>query len=201
MAYQADKRVTTGLGGLDTLAEVYDAEVIAAHRGFTAVLESLCTHVASNVLVCLDNSEAAKRLLGKSLTDSSQETILAFRRLASQWTQRKRPPHTSPGAVTVQWIPGHRGIPGNEEADRLAKEGVSQPSPVDLLPILANVQRKARAWHGDTFEKWREINSPKTYQDLFVKAPRGAPPEPKLSRRISCGRPKIVAHLFLCWKS
>jgi ribonuclease HI len=31
--------------------------------------------------------------------------------------------------VTLVWIPGHQGIPGNQEADRLAKEGAIKVSP------------------------------------------------------------------------
>ena len=31
--------------------------------------------------------------------------------------------------VVLQWIPGHQGIKGNEEADRLAKHGASQTQP------------------------------------------------------------------------
>ena len=31
--------------------------------------------------------------------------------------------------VALQWIPGHQGIKGNEEADALAKRGASQPQP------------------------------------------------------------------------
>ena len=35
--------------------------------------------------------------------------------------------------VTLQWIPSHCGIPGNEIADRLAKEGATKEQP--LVPI------------------------------------------------------------------
>jgi ribonuclease HI len=31
--------------------------------------------------------------------------------------------------VTLMWIPGHHGIPGNQEADRVAKEGAIEVPP------------------------------------------------------------------------
>jgi ribonuclease HI len=38
--------------------------------------------------------------------------------------------------VTVHWVPGHTAIPGNDEADALAKQATSMepstPSPVPL---------------------------------------------------------------------
>jgi ribonuclease HI len=37
--------------------------------------------------------------------------------------------------VTLMWIPGHQGIPGNEEADRLAKEGVVEVPPDQFAAI------------------------------------------------------------------
>ena len=42
--------------------------------------------------------------------------------------------------VTVLWAPGHRGIKGNETADRLAKLATKQ-NPTGLEPIIGNSNR------------------------------------------------------------
>jgi hypothetical protein len=41
--------------------------------------------------------------------------------------------------VTLMWIPGHQGIPGNEEADRLAKEGAVEVPPNQFAAIPFSV--------------------------------------------------------------
>jgi hypothetical protein len=41
--------------------------------------------------------------------------------------------------VTLMWIPGHQGIPGNEEADRLAKEGAVEVPPNQFPAIPFSV--------------------------------------------------------------
>jgi hypothetical protein len=41
--------------------------------------------------------------------------------------------------VTIMWIPGHQEIPGNEEADRLAKEGVVEVPPDQFAAIPFSV--------------------------------------------------------------
>jgi ribonuclease HI len=41
--------------------------------------------------------------------------------------------------VTSVWIPGQQEIPGNEEADRLAKEGATEVSPNQFTAILLSI--------------------------------------------------------------
>ncbi|KAM4054889.1 RNase H domain-containing protein [Hirsutella rhossiliensis] len=87
---------------------------------------------SQRVVVCLDNIAAATCLRGMP-ADSSQDVFLEFQALA-----------TAHGATEVRWIPGHTSIPGNEQADALAKAGTSQPEPAGAVPTLAYLRRAAR---------------------------------------------------------
>ena len=45
--------------------------------------------------------------------------------------------------LSFQWVPGHAGLPGNENADLLAKAGASLPTdaiPCPLPPVIAKVR-------------------------------------------------------------
>jgi hypothetical protein len=55
--------------------------------------------------------------------------------------------------VTLMWVPRHQGIPGNEEADRLAKEGAVEVPPNQFAAIpfsvgknLIKKQLEQRPW-------------------------------------------------------
>ncbi|KFG83505.1 hypothetical protein MANI_024888 [Metarhizium anisopliae] len=109
-------------------AEVFDAEAKGALEGLKAALR-LPQSATQRIVVCLDNIAAAKCLRGKP-SDSSQRVFLTFQALAK--THRK---------TEVRWIPGHTDIPGNEQADILAKTGCAQPEPADAVPTLAFLLR------------------------------------------------------------
>ncbi|XP_044715281.1 RNase H domain-containing protein [Hirsutella rhossiliensis] len=120
--------VLSGCGRLGP-AEVFDAEAKGALEGLRAALS---LPRSQRVVVCLDNIAAATCLRGMP-ADSSQDVFLEFQALA-----------TAHGATEVRWIPGHTSIPGNEQADALAKAGTSQPEPAGAVPTLAYLRRAAR---------------------------------------------------------
>ncbi|KAK4061149.1 hypothetical protein Purlil1_14266 [Purpureocillium lilacinum] len=197
-------------------SEVFDAEATGALEGLRAALHLGDT--TSEVVVCTDNLAVASCLRGNP-ADSSQDKFTKFQELA-----------TSHGNVQVRWIPGHTNIPGNEEADGLAKAGCLQPEPPGAMPSLAHLRRLARQQSRDAFKTWWSTEAPESYKPLNLEATTSCPPELLLPRATlhsllaarsrhgdfadyherfnhddasldcSCGRRKAPEHPFYCRK-
>ncbi|XP_044714713.1 RNase H domain-containing protein [Hirsutella rhossiliensis] len=125
----------------------------AVHQdGLTVLSEglraALSLPAADQIVVCLDNLAVATCLQGMP-SDSSQKEFLEFQALAAEH-----------GATEIRWIPGHTNIPGNEQADALAKAGTSQPEPADALPTLAYLRKVARQRPKDAFKAWWKFLHP-----------------------------------------
>ena len=98
---------------LDGNLTVFDAEVIALTKAANFV--SLSFTLGANVRICSDSKSA----------------ILALK--SFYWSKKPAPetvlmPHIITKScqygytLTLQWIPGHMGIPGNKQADLAAKD-------------------------------------------------------------------------------
>ncbi|KAF6515176.1 hypothetical protein HZS61_005082 [Fusarium oxysporum f. sp. conglutinans] len=198
-------------------AEVFDAEATGALQGLKAAL-NLQESVSRNIIICLDNLAAATCLRGTP-SDSSQDVFLEFRALAALH-----------GATQVRWVPGHTDIPGNEQADKLAKAASLAPEPGQAQPTLAYLRRIARQKPKEAFETWWSTSAPEQYKRLNLKATIRCPPELSLPRAAlrhllaarslhgdfatyherfnhddarmtcSCGRRKAPDHVFYCRK-
>jgi len=88
--------------------------------------------------------------------------------------------------VDIHWCPGHKGIPGNEQADFLAKSAAAPDpdSPPDPLPIsLAALKQQIRKWnrsilnprsnnHNETLRRLRGNYNPKKTLKMLTSLPR-----------------------------
>ncbi len=214
--HQQNSSISHGSGRIGH-AEVFDAEAIGALEGLKAALK-LPQAPTQEIIVCLDNLAAATCVHGTA-SDSSQAVFLEYQALAA-----------AHGATHVRWIPGHTSIPGNEQADKLAKMGCSLPQPPNAIPTLAHLRRIARQRLKTSFELWWRDAAPERYKGFELRATNKCPPELKIPRpalhhllaartyhgdfadyherfnhadarlTCSCGRRKSPTHIFYCRK-
>lgn len=178
--YQGPNLLTEGTIPLGRTAEVYDAEVIGANEGLRAALQLPQALEAPNVTVCLDNEESAIRLHAGIPTASSSKQIREFCETAHQ----ARMAAANIRKVTVRWVPGHQGIPGNERADLLAKAACSLQPPVRTQATVARARRLLDERYESDIRQYWQSNAPKRYKELGIEMTSQLPREMRaLSRR------------------
>ncbi|KJZ70081.1 hypothetical protein HIM_10542 [Hirsutella minnesotensis 3608] len=158
--HRGGKEITVGAGRI-THGEVYDGEIIGALEGLKEALKL----PARRIHVCLDNTSAARAIMGDS-GSSSQHEAMTFVALAREH-----------GDTHVRWVPGHADIPGNDRADELAKAGATLPDPTMDITTLAYLRRKAKADAASRFEAWWQAEMPDSYRALKLKTTTKCPKE------------------------
>ena len=167
-----------------------------------------------NILICTDSRSLTDALDNASWKDTNywmKETRKTLTRISSQ--------------ISLLWIPSHVDIPGNEEADELAKAGSAMCQsgiPVTRNIIKARVKRRpwevkherALATFGNRRKPKFEIEKewPKRVRVLFTRLRSGHAMELKGYRHFigieeddlcnSCGVPETIEHVLChCWST
>jgi ribonuclease HI len=143
-------------------ATVYDAEICA----LSFAMARLKNRNAKRIHFASDSRAAILSILSAK-PSSVQEHRLRFRKDARRWLDG------SPDrAITINWVPGHRDIEGNERADDLAKQGAeSEPNTDFSFDTISCARQKARA-HAES--KWVEAHSAQ-HRDNWYAACRQTP--------------------------
>lgn len=153
-------------------------------RGLEAALTSPMVEVSSGIHICTDNLNVAQKA-GTIPKGSSQAGFARFKEAAQQWIRQGR-------KITVQWVPSHMGIQGNEKADIEAKKhaDIIAAAVTEETQTLAHAyrvirQKKDQAW----LNEWKiegTSQAVKYYQELKIRPTTNIKgmPEMNLSRKV-----------------
>ena len=98
--------------------EVYDAELYGIREAATHALRYCqTTSKRCDVWTFTDNQAAIMRVANLK-PGPGQETAVAVAKASNALKALN-------STITVQWVPGHTNVPGNEAADRLAKKATN----------------------------------------------------------------------------
>lgn len=141
---------------------MYDAEMRGLFEGLAAAIPiAMRTFpTAHHIVLCADNTAAIESILDLGV-HSGQHWSRKFCDAANEFLGAD-----AHNLITIRWTPGHRGIKGNEMADRIAKSAATSGSrtsgsgTTQQTPTFIHMRRRAKekaleAWT----ESWRKVQS------------------------------------------
>ena len=124
----------------------YQAEVLAISASLEHLQERMRTDLSTSDIVLFSDSQSALEALRDPL--SCTKDLLSILQIADSMQREFNI------SITMQWVPGHSDIYGNEMADSLAKEAASMPQEsrlCDMKSVKNLVNTKAKTiW----LDKW-----------------------------------------------
>ena len=140
------------------IASNYTCELVAIRCALEIYLSKV--DQGSNGIIIFSDARSALQAIQRGWCQLSHKIIeLIHKIIATQ------------SSCTLQWIPAHVGIPGNEKADELAKEARDSPQTSKCLTLIdanAVASRKLTCQQGKKFSI-PELNSDRTISTIIAR--------------------------------
>ena len=153
---------TTSMIACGKICSSYIAEMTALKMTTRDILDKSAELLENSKVFIFTDSESAVRRLASgpgAQTDSLADEVWSNLNALAKHRE-----------ITIQWIPGHKDIEGNEAADKVAKEAASMSQ--DEVALDFNTMRAAIKRHFR--KKWREAVSARV--GVYSKAKIDRPP-------------------------
>ena len=160
------------------IASSFTTETFAVKQGLDWCTSHFMTCKFQSVLFQTDSLSALSIL-------SSAPSYLLPESLWNVWSLASSLSNNT--TLCFQWVPGHAGLPGNENADLLAKAGASLPTDAIQCP-LPPVVAKVRYFQ---YHNWRRHIS---HSNMNHQVPEVSSEKLLLSRPIRCELSRLRCH-------
>lgn len=171
--FRNGKELSSASGALGPRATIYDGEAWALSMGITHALRAANLSDDPHLHVLSDNAGLIQALFARDPKGASSAVDLTVRSTIDYLTSH---PHFS---IEFTWVPSHKGIFGNERADRIAKKAASgAPRPFfNRTSDYVRHRAKAKILH-EWGSQWCQFK--KSHPTSMATKALGFPPRLKL---------------------
>ena len=172
--HQPDGSQTELFNSCGSFCSNYVAEKEAITQAITHIHDMFDDHpnLVRDIVIFTDSQSALQAL------ENGQSGDKSLSRLTMKFDQLMSKHETQ---ITLQWIPGHAGIGGNEKADTLAKKGASMPQPENSVPYETAVKMIKSNFKEQWLQDWTRNNTGRALYE-HMNAPKPNDPVNKLKR-------------------
>lgn len=148
-----------------TIPQPHEASIFTAEaRAILEAIKLAQDAQLEKIVVAADSKSALESISAPGISASTNPFILDIKRILWVRTQERK-------QTTLIWIPSHRGITGNEKADKLANLATTRPlPPMEKIPA-SDIKALITEDSWNKFNKFWELSSMEKGRHLFRISP------------------------------